>query len=829
MQRNYIVFFVLSVLIMGGWIWLEQSRWRTPEKKAPKEPAAEVKKIPLTARQEAHALGAGPIAEQAGAGAFAAGPWTLAFAQLRQFVPPPARWGQIARELRPALFLVPPPGLPQVLALLPQVLPAQEKAVPLPTATSLGGEGFHLQVELTSLGAGVRSVTLSRFEAANYLGQPAGHKLELVPDDPIQPSYLLHHYPDPKAKNPVLGLGEILWDAKGKKTDADGVQQMSYTALVPGMPFLRITKTYRLAPTAYHLGLALEIKDERDQRGAEGISAFRYQLAGAHGLPIEGEWFTTIFRNAVTLMVDNRGGLWRELVDSGQIALHDGAPRVPGANRGDSFVQYAGVANQYFAGLIVVDDKQPERAAGGVDPKNILAWARATHESLESKGHILEIQGDMLDFQEIDTKTRSTRLRSFKLLPRARHHIVEELQLKKGDPAVLYFYETEWPHRERVATWARLGHAERPMFDDITNRVTSELIELKAGNKVVHQFLLYHGPVKTALLGTFRSDESVPAELVRRYTDTLHLNTLTDYASNRFSQTIFFTDIVVFFTRLMHWLLDWLQFFVRSYGISIILLTVLVRGAMFPISRRQAMFSVRMQELGPEMKKIAAKYKDDPMARQQATMELYRKHNIHPLGSCLPMLMQFPIFLGLYFALQESIHFRLAPFLWMPNLAAPDMLAWWTQHIPYISDPDSQGSFTYLGPFFNLLPVFAVGLMIVQQQLMMPPAADEQQEMQQKMMKFMSIFFGIMFYKMASGLCIYFIATSLWGLAERRLLPKKKPQLAGVPEPLTAPKVKPNQNGPRGRNRAPIKKEEETSLDKAKAWWAEILKQARKK
>src|SRR5262249_53158507 len=152
-----------------------------------------------------------------------------------------------------------------------------------------------------------------------------------------------------------------------------------------------------------------------------------------------------------------------------------------------------------------------------------------------------------------------------------------------------------------------------------------------------------------------------------------------------------------------------------SYGISIILLTVIVRGAMFPISRKQALFSIRMQELAPELKKIGEKYANDPQGKTQATMELYRKHNIHPLGRCLPMLMQLPIFLGLYFALQESIHFRLAPFLWIENLAAPDMLIWWGEHIPWISDPDNQGGMLYLGPYFNLLPVLAVSLMVVQQ------------------------------------------------------------------------------------------------------------------
>jgi YidC/Oxa1 family membrane protein insertase len=153
------------------------------------------------------------------------------------------------------------------------------------------------------------------------------------------------------------------------------------------------------------------------------------------------------------------------------------------------------------------------------------------------------------------------------------------------------------------------------------------------------------------------------------------------------------------------------------------------------------------------------------------------------------MLLQMPILMGLYYALQESILFRLGPFwpTWITNLAAPDMLMhwvpWrpdWSDKIPWISRPEDYGSFLYLGPYLNVLPIVAVALMIVQQKMYTPPPADEQQAAQQSMMKYMMIFMGLMFYKMASGLCVYFIASSLWGFAERRLLPKKKEPGSGA-------------------------------------------------
>src|SRR5262249_365685 len=130
-------------------------------------------------------------------------------------------------------------------------------------------------------------------------------------------------------------------------------------------------------------------------------------------------------------------------------------------------------------------------------------------------------------------------------------------------------------------------------------------------------------------------------------------------------------------------------------------------------------------------------------------------------------------------ALMESIHFRLASFLWIQNLAAPDMLFSWGQGIPWISRPEDQGGFLYLGPYFNLLPVIAGVLMIIQQKLLTPPPTDEQQEMQHKVMKYMMLVIVLMFYKVAAGLAIYFIVSSLWGLTERKLLfPKAKPAAA---------------------------------------------------
>ncbi|MBS0209974.1 MAG: YidC/Oxa1 family insertase periplasmic-domain containing protein [Planctomycetes bacterium] len=228
-----------------------------------------------------------------------------------------------------------------------------------------------------------------------------------------------------------------------------------------------------------------------------------------------------------------------------------------------------------------------------------------------------------------------------------------------------------------------------------------------------------------------------------------------------------------FVAKPMSWILHKFYELVRNYGLAIIMLTVLVRSCMFPISRKQALNAQKMQELQPEIKRIAELYKKDLEARNKAQQELFRKHKYNPLAGCLPVFLQLPIFIGLYRSLSLDVELRQAPLLseavrWCSNLSAPDMFWFWQNYLPeYFSAPTG-----WLGPYLNVLPLVTIALFIVQQKMFMPPPTDEQTAMQQKIMKYMMVFMGVMFFKVASGLCIYFIASSLWGLAERKLLPK---------------------------------------------------------
>lgn len=235
----------------------------------------------------------------------------------------------------------------------------------------------------------------------------------------------------------------------------------------------------------------------------------------------------------------------------------------------------------------------------------------------------------------------------------------------------------------------------------------------------------------------------------------------------------------------MLWLLHLFNGIVGNYGLAIILLTVCVRGAMFPISRQTAMNMVKMQQLKPELDRLTEKYGEDMQKRAAAQQELFRKHNYNPAAGCLPMFIQLPIFMGLYRALAVDVELRQQPLIsdairFCSNLSAPDMFIDWSAYTPLWMD-NGLGLLGF-GPYLNILPLVTCGLFLLQQQLFMPEPTNDQARLQQQMMKYMMLFMGLMFFKVPSGLCIYFIASSMWGIAERKMLPKPP-----TPDPAASP------------------------------------------
>ncbi len=188
-----------------------------------------------------------------------------------------------------------------------------------------------------------------------------------------------------------------------------------------------------------------------------------------------------------------------------------------------------------------------------------------------------------------------------------------------------------------------------------------------------------------------------------------------------------------------------------NYGWAILLLTVAIKLVLYPVNRRQAEAMKGMQKIQPELKKIQEKYKDDREKLNTEMMELYRRHKVNPLSGCLPMLLQIPVFIGLYNALLQAIELRHAPFIgWINDLSQPDRLG--SLAIPFVSPPGI--------PVLTLL----MGASMVLQQRMMPAAGDP---MQQRMMMLMPVVFTVMFINFPSGLVIYWFANNVLSIAQQ--------------------------------------------------------------
>ncbi len=316
--------------------------------------------------------------------------------------------------------------------------------------------------------------------------------------------------------------------------------------------------------------------------------------------------------------------------------------------------------------------------------------------------------------------------------------------------------------------------AARKKLINVTNRLVSQDLVIPAGSAQRHHYRIFAGPKRPELLKQYGAPDSGMDDLV-------------------------YYGWFGWVARPMIAILHALHSVIGNYGIAILLLTVLVRGAMFPVSRKQALSSQKMQELQPEMKAINEKYADDQVKKTQATQELWKKHNYNPMGGCVLVFIQVPIFMGLYRSLATDVELRQAPLFssairWCSNLAAPDMLWDWSKVLPaFLTAPEG-----WLGPFLNLFPLVTIGLFLWQQKLFMPPAMNDEQKMQQQVMNYMMWFMALMFFKVPCGLCLYFIASSLWGIAERLWMPKTLPATAGggrVVDASFAPVGKATANG----------------------------------
>lgn len=211
-----------------------------------------------------------------------------------------------------------------------------------------------------------------------------------------------------------------------------------------------------------------------------------------------------------------------------------------------------------------------------------------------------------------------------------------------------------------------------------------------------------------------------------------HLQMIKDYGK------------VSLFSSPLFWLLNWWHSIVHNWGWAIILLTLTVKAILFPLTNASYKSMAKMRAVAPRLQALKDQYGDDRMRLQQEMMAMYKKEKINPLGGCLPMLLQIPVFIGLYWALFASVELRQAPWIgWITDLARQD---------PYFILPSLMAVTMYLQTFLN------------------PPPADP---MQAKMMKIMPVAFSVMFFFFPAGLVLYWLTNNILTLAQQYFINKR--------------------------------------------------------
>ncbi|MBN2414811.1 membrane protein insertase YidC [bacterium] len=199
------------------------------------------------------------------------------------------------------------------------------------------------------------------------------------------------------------------------------------------------------------------------------------------------------------------------------------------------------------------------------------------------------------------------------------------------------------------------------------------------------------------------------------------------------------------------YVLQFLYGIVGNYGWAIIIFSIMIKIVLYPLTRKSYESMQAMQALQPQMEAIKTKFKDDPQRMNQETMKLYKKHGVNPMGGCLPMLLQMPVLFALFNLFRTTIMLRQAEFLGglIPDLSAPDGI---------------------IGGTIHVLPILMGITMIVQQRLTM-------RDPKQKAMAYMMpIMFSFIFYRMASGLNLYYLMFNLLTIAQEVLIKKRKPE-----------------------------------------------------
>lgn len=229
-----------------------------------------------------------------------------------------------------------------------------------------------------------------------------------------------------------------------------------------------------------------------------------------------------------------------------------------------------------------------------------------------------------------------------------------------------------------------------------------------------------------------------------------------DATEQRIEFTSAFYKFFQSLTKILTWMLDFIYSLVFNYGVAVVVLTILVKALLLKLTFKQHESMLKMQKLAPELKYLQEQYKDNKQAMAQKQMELWKKHGVNPLGGCLPMLVQIPIFIALFQAFQYSADMRGTGFLWVHDLTLPDQI--WGMPLSFLG-----GWVLSLNP----LPIIYIGVSAwMSFHMPVNTGGDPTQEQMAKMMRWLPVVFGLIFYNMPSGLVLYFTVNAVLSTIE---------------------------------------------------------------
>ncbi|HEV8073649.1 MAG TPA: YidC/Oxa1 family insertase periplasmic-domain containing protein, partial [Opitutaceae bacterium] len=209
-----------------------------------------------------------------------------------------------------------------------------------------------------------------------------------------------------------------------------------------------------------------------------------------------------------------------------------------------------------------------------------------------------------------------------------------------------------------------------------------------------------------------------------------------------------------FFSELLLRIMTWVNGWVHNWGFAIIITTLAIKTIFLPFSFAMARSARRMQKIQPLLKALREKYKDNPQKLNEGQLALFKEHKVNPLGGCLPMFIQLPFFFGFFAMLRSASELRLAPFLWVHDLAAPDTIA-------------------HLGGFsINILPLL-MGATMMSQMFLVPQTA-AMDKTQATMMRFMPLMYVVFCYNYSCALSLYSTINSLFTIGQQILINRMK-------------------------------------------------------